>query len=181
MTLPLETAVILVVIVLVASLVLAVVTLSLRFRARASAEIGRLAGELADRMRAVEAVAARLEASAASQDGARPESGITGRLSAPVGPRNTVRRVDAGEPSAIAGPTLIAVPDLASPPGEAAQAASELARRFGAIWSLADSGASAESIARDTGQPIGHVELILGLRRQLEAAGTRAGAGSQTS
>ena len=39
-----------------------------------------------------------------------------------------------------------------------------------AIWALADAGAPAEAIARETGQPIGQVELILGLRRQLGRA-----------
>ncbi|HEX8204327.1 MAG TPA: hypothetical protein VF590_27865, partial [Isosphaeraceae bacterium] len=77
-------------------------------------------------------------------------------------------------PGTGAGPTLIAVPDLAGPPGEAEAASAELARRFGAIWDLADAGAPAEAIARGTGQPIGQVELILGLRRQLATAEGRA-------
>jgi hypothetical protein len=60
------------------------------------------------------------------------------------------------------------IPSLAaSVPEASAEAASELGRRFGAIWALADAGDPAEAIARKTGQPIGQVELILGLRRQL--------------
>ncbi len=89
--------------------------------------------------------------------------------SSPCGPR-TFRRADLAEPTAVTGPTLITVPDLASPPSEASQAAAELGERFGAIWALADSGASPDSIARATGHPIGQVELILGLRRQLASA-----------
>ncbi len=43
-----------------------------------------------------------------------------------------------------------------------------LSQRYAAIWDLADSGASPDVIARATGQPIGQIELILGLRRQYE-------------
>jgi len=72
--------------------------------------------------------------------------------------------------TAVADPTLIAVPNLAaSSSAEPEPASAELGQRFGAIWELADSGAPAEAIARATGQPIGQVELILGLRRQFAA------------
>jgi hypothetical protein len=68
----------------------------------------------------------------------------------------------------VGGPTLIAIPSLSAISSEAsAVAAAELGRRFGAIWALADAGQAPEAIARATGQPIGQVELILGLRRQL--------------
>jgi hypothetical protein len=75
-------------------------------------------------------------------------------------------RFDHPEPTLAPGPTLITVPDLSAPPAEASEASAELARRYGPLWDLADSGASAESIARASGQPIGQVELILGLRRR---------------
>ncbi|CAN5813093.1 hypothetical protein BH23PLA1_BH23PLA1_31870 [soil metagenome] len=80
-------------------------------------------------------------------------------------------RVDPAQPLASSGPspTLIAVPDLAgrAPGGVGFSAAStELGRRFGTVWELAEAGASAEAIARATGQQIGRVELILNLRRQ---------------
>jgi hypothetical protein len=110
------------------------------------------AGALADRLRALDALLSRLESAPATA------------------PR---RRLDRAEPNAVAGPTLIAVPDLAAPAGDPSPASAELARRFGAIWDLADVGATPDAIARATGQPIGQVELILGLRRQL-AAGARA-------
>ena len=64
----------------------------------------------------------------------------------------------------MAGPTLIAIPNLAAT-GDwvpAPSTTTDLGRRFGSIWELADAGASAETIARETGQPIGQVELILG-------------------
>jgi hypothetical protein len=86
-----------------------------------------------------------------------------------------VRRVDSPRNGAPAGRTLIAVPNLSAVGASRgarskASARAELRRRFAVICELADAGASAESIARATGQPIGRVELVLGLRR-------RAGAG----
>jgi len=70
-------------------------------------------------------------------------------------------------------PTLIAVPSLAAPPNEREASINGLSHRYAAIWSLADSGTSADVIARATGQPIGQVELILGLRRQIDASRTK--------
>jgi hypothetical protein len=70
--------------------------------------------------------------------------------------------------STSARPTLIAVPDLGGEglPGEV-QAAGELGQKHREIWSLAEAGLRPEEIARRTGQPIGEVELIVGLYRQL--------------
>jgi hypothetical protein len=78
------------------------------------------------------------------------------------------RRAARAAPS---GRTLISVPDLAAP--LASPPPDDLARRFGSIWDLAEAGASPESIARDTGQPIGQVELILGLKRPRASSGSR--------
>jgi hypothetical protein len=44
----------------------------------------------------------------------------------------------------------------------------ELSQRHAEVLSLSESGASADEIARQTGQPIGQVELILGLLRTLK-------------
>jgi hypothetical protein len=80
-------------------------------------------------------------------------------------------RRDSAERSVPGGPILIAVPDLTAagtPPGAEPET---LSHRYGPIWELADSGASADIIARATGQPIGQVELILGLRRVASGAG----------
>jgi hypothetical protein len=74
-------------------------------------------------------------------------------------------RVDASEPP------LIAVPNLAAAANDRDVVVNGLTQRYAAIWSLAASGSSAEVIARATGQPIGQIELILGLRRQID--GTR--------
>jgi hypothetical protein len=96
--------------------------------------------------------------------------------------REPIRRIEPAAATAVAGPTLIAVPNLAAATvagesGPAGLASTELGRRFGAIWELADAGVAAEAIARAAGQPIGQVELILGLKRQLTAAGAGDGAG----
>ncbi len=114
--------------------------------------------DLADRLESIEAILSRFEPPRAD-------------LAAPAPPAShlavTPRRVEAA-PALATGPTLIAVPDLAAPAADAG-ASAELGRRFGAIWERADAGATPEAIAKATGQPIGQVELILGLRRQLAA------------
>lgn len=81
----------------------------------------------------------------------------------PVGPRRSVR-IDRG--SAVRRkPTLIAVPDLSAAPAAGTEPARTLRQRYQEIWSQADAGLDAEAIARQAGQPIGQVELILSLRR----------------
>jgi hypothetical protein len=75
-------------------------------------------------------------------------------------------RLDRGRTQASLGPILIEVPDLSIPSPGSIDVPPEFAERFGGIWDLADSGASAEAIARATGQPIGRIELILALRRE---------------
>jgi hypothetical protein len=54
-----------------------------------------------------------------------------------------------------------------------------LSQRYAAIWELAASGASPDAIARATGQPVGQIELILGLRRQMGASAERASHGEK--
>jgi hypothetical protein len=128
---------------------------------KARYELARRLDELAGRHRALEARLARIEASSIGA--------AMAIASHPGGPR-VGRRADRGTSATSGGPTLIAVPNLASPPSMASEAAAELDRRFGAVWAMADSGAPIEVMARETGYPIGQVELILGLRRQLLAA-----------
>lgn len=126
----------------------------------------QLARELGERQRALEELIERLERAGRI----RPEAPARTH---PLGPQY---RADAPQPSAVTGPTLIAVPDLNAPttPQMPSDAAAELAQRFGAVWDLAQKGHPAEAIARATGQPIGQVDLVLGLRRQLHAAEGRA-------
>lgn len=69
-----------------------------------------------------------------------------------------------------ANTTLIAVPDMTDsertfdPEVEA-----HFHERYREVWELAASGASPEEIARRTGQPVGQVELIMGLYRQVRS------------
>jgi hypothetical protein len=100
----------------------------------------------------------------------------------PAPRREPIRRTEPAAATAVTGPTLIAVPNLAAASlvgesGPADLVSTDLGRRFGAIWELADAGVAADAIARATGQPIGQVELILGLKRQLATAGAGDGAG----
>jgi hypothetical protein len=80
------------------------------------------------------------------------------------------KRLGADRAAAASAPTLIAVPSLAGPPSEREASINGLSHRYAAIWSLANSGASADVIARATGQPVGQIELILGLRRQIDTS-----------
>ena len=90
---------------------------------------------------------------------------LTDQSHPPVLPRPDLPRRDRGQKAAAAGPLLIAIPDLA-PSARADQALPpEFAARFGGVWDLADAGASASTISRATGQPIGQIELILALQR----------------
>jgi hypothetical protein len=127
-------------------------------RTRTEESAARL-DEFLSKHRALEARLARVEASVAS-------AAMSQR---PVGPRRN-RRFDAGGSATSAGPTLISVPDLAAPPASNPEAAAELDRRFGPVWAMADDGTPIDAIARETGYPIGQVELILGLRRRLLVA-----------
>jgi hypothetical protein len=146
---------------------LSVLALVFAYRLRIGAErneTGRRIGALAERI-------ARLE-SRGGEFVPRAEPTPT-RAS----PRQATRRVDGSEPRVMAGPTLIAIPDLAATGGwvPAPSTTTDLGRRFGSIWELAADGASAEAIARETGQPVGQVELILGLKRKLDASTSTSG------
>jgi len=67
--------------------------------------------------------------------------------------------------------TLIAIPDMGSVEEELhAGAGNELGERHGEAWTLAAAGVPPADIARQTGQPIGQVELIVGLYRRLHSS-----------
>lgn len=132
----------------------------------------RLAEQLAALLPTVELLVARLEN--AKPAAIEPENRV---------PASASLRVDRPAATALRGPTLIAVPDLArsttSSPNQ--EFAEELARRFSNVWALADAGQTTEAIARQTGQPSGHIELILGLRGRIgqnRAPRSSAGGGS---
>ena len=84
----------------------------------------------------------------------------------------TSRRVDRAEATVLAGPTLIRVPNLAWKSVDS-PLSTDLEQRFGPIWEMADAGVPEDLIARETGLPIGQVELILGLKRPRTAGGGR--------
>ncbi len=120
-----------------------------RLRSAPLVEVAQLARDLAERQRALERLVAKLEAPRGRRL-LRPSPGL---------------RWDRGQGGAEpAGPTLIAVPDMTSPPSKPSQVSADMGRRFGSIWALADRGSSSEEIAKATGQPVGQIELILGLR-----------------
>ncbi len=83
-------------------------------------------------------------------------------------PLSPTRLADREPPQA--SPTVIAIPDLA---GEAhaadPQVETDLSLRHAEVWALAAKGATPEEIARQTNQPIGQVELIVGLYRQVRS------------
>lgn len=137
-----------------------------RSRALPLWKIAQLARELTERQRALEALFERLEKAGNLRPTARPH---------PNGPLTMApHRLDPPQTDAVAGPTLISVPDLTARPTDAPLAATELAERFGTIWERAERGEPAEAIARAIGQPIGQVELVLGLRRRLASTEGRS-------
>ncbi len=120
---------------------------------------------MADRLRAIEERLAP-----APPDGAHPN-----RVPRPASTRGTSVRVHRSSPPGPGGTrpsgetTLITVPELASVPRDAEGSFNDLKDRHAMIWELAEKGTAPEVIARATGQPIGQVELILGLRRRIDA------------
>jgi hypothetical protein len=68
------------------------------------------------------------------------------------------------------GRSLISVPNLAAASEDRDASSNSLSQRYSAIWTLADQGAAPDVIAKATGQPIGQIELILGLRRHIDGS-----------
>ena len=134
-------------------------------RTMADGESARRFRELSELVRALRARVDRCEASV---QGVRRRGGPGG--GAPQADRAGRGPGVASNPATegVQEPRLIAVPKLSAMPDRPAMHVG-LAQRYAAIWELADSGASPDAIARATGQPIGQIELILGLRRQMGA------------
>jgi hypothetical protein len=158
-----------------ACVVMAVGVLWARVRALPVDETTRLVDDLARRQQSIEVLLSRLDvgrgpAMESPREAGSSAVGAAG-VEAPPG-----QRVDPAAATAVGGPTLIAVPSLSASDANASTAvAEELGRRFGAIWALADAGETAEAIARTTGHPVGQVELIFGLRRQLSQSSQPGG------
>jgi hypothetical protein len=146
-------------------------------RTWAAREIERRFEELIAQFRALGTRADRCESAlrALRDDGAAADM-VVSPGSRPSPPLGHFARRNAGRPAgaAVEGfdePRLIAVPKL--PAAQDRQGMQNgLSQRYAAIWDLADSGASPDAIARATGQPIGQIELILGLRRQIDVSRT---------
>ncbi len=147
------------------------------FHRRSRADQGRERGltELGDHFRSLRARVERCETFLLAQreGGAAPESSAppeTVTIRRPLPPAKS-------RPGLSNGPALddlhdlrlITVPKLAAAQDRQGMQGT-LSQRYAAIWDLARTGASPEVIARATGQPIGQIELILGLRRQLDAS-----------
>lgn len=150
--------------------------LTLSVLALASAWNARLRAELAEQRARINRLSERVDR-LESPPINLPEEPLRSRPEPIVEPTSREPQPPQGEvPGPITEPTLIAVPNLAAngEPDRADAASSELARRFRAIWDLRDRGADAEAIARASGQPVGQVELILGLRRSLTLVGPAA-------
>lgn len=131
--------------------------------ARVERRIGRLQQLIAEADRA----AARLEAALAWAERRQPGADPAGRkLDSRVDPPDTSRRVASqaealklvsgpGRPSLAREQTADQPPSPDRPPPEV---------RYQEIYALADRGFDAAEISRRLGQPVGEVELILGLR-----------------
>lgn len=80
-----------------------------------------------------------------------------------------------GQPPPLANhepPTsLISVPDLGLDGLD--EVSTGLAEKHGEVWSLIEAGLTPQEIARETGRPIGQVEVILGLYRHERQSRTR--------
>ena len=142
--------------------------------------------ETRTRLDALATRVSRVEAASEPENIAPPrQSSLTSRVDPVAGASADFRgaRINR-EPSRVA-PTLICVPDLAVEDATAGRP-TDIPRpdgRYNAVWDMAGAGAPAEAIAMATGQPIGQVELILGLSRRLSArAGPNGGGhgGSRT-
>ena len=146
-------------------------------RSRSNPEADRRLRELGEQLQVMRGQVERCEASmralrdAESAAAMLPSSGPL--ISPPPVPfaRRKAGRTDGPAVAGMNEPRLIAVPKLASAPDRQAMQ-NGLSQRYAAIWELAESGASPDAIARATGQPIGQIELILGLRRQMDATRT---------
>jgi uncharacterized membrane protein len=146
-------------------------------RTRSDRESERSMRELRAQLRSLQGRLERCEAAmqARREEGGAVELFASKGLRAARGPGRAVRPADGRVAGAaldgLAEPKLIAVPNLSAAHDRQAMH-NGLSQRYAAIWDLADAGASPDVIARATGQPIGQIERILGLRRQYDASRT---------
>ena len=149
----------------------------LQRRSRSERQIEQRFAELTRRLHKLQLRLERSESSWTTRTGpAKAKPAISARdwpITASAPPAGSGPGRGAISPAATGDePPLITVPNLASTSQDRQVTLGALARRHAAIWTLAESGTAPEVIARATGQPIGQIELILGLRRQIEEART---------
>jgi hypothetical protein len=152
-------------------------------RSRFEQQMERRWRETADRLCELEERLEQFDATIKDQPAAEKHGADSMVPHGPHWPRAMHARSNRGEGAraeTAPAPTLIAVPSLAAPPSEREASINGISHRYAAIWSLADSGASTDVIARATGQPIGQIEVILGLRRQIDASQTKVPHGPHT-
>jgi hypothetical protein len=126
--------------------------------------------EMARHLRMIESRLDRLESHLKPSVSGNARKGAAGRSLPKAWRKESPSAIPGGpsRPEPRTSRTLIAVPALAAPLSEPQDVAeSGLGERHAEILALAASGSSPGEIARQTGQPIGQVELILGLYRQL--------------
>jgi hypothetical protein len=131
-----------------------------------TAELRRLEGRLALAEQASHSAKGKHELTPA-------ENGSNGRTRPNRPFLSSLRRMPEARIESQDGDTsLISVPNLAAGPEDREALSNSLSLRYSAIWTLADQGATPEVIAKATGQPIGQIELILGLRRHIDGSRT---------
>ena len=97
--------------------------------------------------------------------------GPTSHVSSRANSAGPLRQGSFSRNEARSSSTLIAIPDLAAETTELnAESESEMVRRHPEVWNLAAAGMTPGEIARQTEQPIGQVELIVGLYRRLNSS-----------
>lgn len=139
-------------------------------RARTDRENDRRSREMAEELHALRARLERCEAGLRLAPERERDSGPAADRPPVPAPRGPIGRRPSfrPDPGRVDEPRLIAVPKLPAAQDREAMHVG-LSQRYAAIWELAETGASPDAIARATGQPIGQIELILGLRRQMDA------------
>ncbi len=143
-------------------------------RSQLERQIDRRFLDLSGQLRAINARLERCESSChdllrRGADGAEPdEPRVQPGRATPTPARFTRDHAEVAPRILKDEPRLIAIPNLASTASDREATVSGLNQRYSAIWALEDTGASPDIIARATGQPIGQIELILGLRRQID-------------
>jgi hypothetical protein len=139
----------------------------------------RQTAELARRLRLLESRVQRTDAPEGASPGPRSLGLATGRSRSktpeiglsPASPSFRRQAHLRQSPEERDAPILIAIPDLgARDPEPGDRSETELGQRHGEVWALAAAGASPTEIARQTGQPIGEVDVIVGLYRQLHGS-----------